>query len=198
MKSDEYQNINNLELEHWWYKGLDDLLFQSLQRYSITQTFHILDAGCGTGRIAYKLLPKKIFGIDNSQEAVNICHKRGLEHITLGSVTDMPYDSKQFDLIISTDVLYHKAIPSDQIVLKEFHRILKPGGEMILNLAALNILKGPHDGQVNTRERYNKRMLTDRVRKAGFIPVFTTYRLFFLFPLILGSRLLQRLFNIWK
>jgi len=196
MKSDEYQNINNLEFGHWWYQGLDDLLFQSLQRYSMTQTFKILDAGCGTGRIACKLLPKKIYGIDHSKEAVGICHTRGLENITLGSVTDLPYASEQFDLIISADVLYHKAIPDDRVVLKEFNRILRPGGEIILNLAALNILKGQHDEKVHTRERYNKKILTERVQQAGFVPVFTTYRLFFLFPLILGSRLLQRLFNI--
>lgn len=195
MKKEEYRNIYELELKHWWYQCIDHLVFQTIKKYHIPPKSVILDAGCGTGRVLHKLLRFNAFGIDNSFAAFKYWRRRGLTKMSIGDLMAMPYKSSQFDLIISTDVLYHNSITDDQIALNEFCRVLKPGGTLILNLAAFEILHGKHDEHVDTRERYRKKKIIDRVKKAGFTPLFFSYRLIFLFPFILIVRLAQRVFS---
>lgn len=193
MKIDEYRNMYELELKHWWYKGLDCLLFQIVKKLNLPSSSKVLDAGCGTGRVLQKLHSHyDAYGIDYSYEALRFCGKRGLDRFVSGTLVNLPYHSEQFNLIICTDVLYHEGISDDQLALREFYRVLKPGGTLILHLPALEILRGKHDKQVSTRERYTKAIILKRIQDSGFQVVFATYRLFFLFPFFLMVRLFQK------
>ena len=183
----------DLEFEYWWYRGLDQLLLNTLKKLDLGFIPKVLDAGCGTGRVLKKLFTDfQAFGIDYSNEALKFCKQHGLNRLCLGTLLNAPYRSSQFDLIISMDVLYHEGISDDQAALREFYRILKPGGKLILHLPALEILRGQHDAQVNTRERYTKTVLLKRVRNSGFNTTFVTYRLFPLLPLFAMRRLCSR------
>src|SRR5437016_511449 len=68
----------------------------------------VLDVGCGDGLITNALpLNMKVVGLDPSPQA--------LEHVRretrCGSITDLPFDDKSFDLVMTTDVLEH--LPPD-------------------------------------------------------------------------------------
>src|SRR5690606_22698110 len=76
--------------------------------------------------------------------------------------------------------------------LREFRRVLRPGGVAVIQVAALPWLAGRHDLQVHTRERYTKAALRGRLERAGLRPLRLGYRMFPLFPLVLLSRLLER------
>jgi hypothetical protein len=85
----------------------------------------VLDYGCAKGFMVYamRLLGKEAFGVDVSEYAVNNCHPKVKEYL---SVIETPEDIKGgWDLIIAKDVLEH--IPKEQIpvTLSAFRRRCK-------------------------------------------------------------------------
>ena len=193
MKIEEYATIYRLESEHWWYRGVDDLILLSLAESRLNCDSIVLDAGCGTGRLLEKISSRfRVLGIDLSGEALGYCKKRGLDGLCRGSLVSLPYRSAAFDLVLSVDVLYHSAVSNDLAAFMEFYRILKPGGRLLIHVAALEMLRGGHDDQVHTRERYTRSNLCHKVLCSGFHIERSSYRLFLLFPLILATRLFSR------
>lgn len=73
-------------------------------------------------------------------------------------IQNIPYQDNTFTCIISSHVLEH--IPDYKKALKEFYRILKPGGRAIILIPALRYLRKTfEEEQINTpelRQRYYK------------------------------------------
>ena len=72
-------------------------------------------------------------------------------------------------------------------------RVLKPGGALILNVAALEILSGSHAVLSEEVRRYTKPLMRQALSRAGLVPERITYTNFSLFPLMLATRSWQRL-----
>jgi ubiquinone/menaquinone biosynthesis C-methylase UbiE len=108
----------------------------------------ILDAGCGTG-INIARLSKKVrslVGIDYSESMVERARKRlETEHVSnaevrAGSIASTGFPSDSFNKIICISVMQYLNDQDCEAALKEFVRISKHGGEIILhvkNLASL-------------------------------------------------------------
>ena len=193
MREDEYQRVFDTETRHWWYVG-----GRSLLEHDLTQLFPdrfsrwLLDAGCGTGGNLLSLADHgTTVGIDLSSTALTFARTRGLGHLVRGTITALPFLDNSFDAVISIDVLYHQWV-NDEMALREFERVLRPGGILILQVAALESLRGHHDSVVFTRERYSKSTLDLRLKNAGFRISRITYRNTLLLPLIFLRRVLQR------
>ena len=192
MKTEEYTQMYRLEFNHWWYTGLDHLIFQTIRRLGLPAGSKILDAGCGTGRIMKRLSSLySVYGFDFSEAAIKFCKKRGIRGINRADISCMPFASESFHLTVSLDVIYHQGIQDDAAPLNELYRVIKPGGYLILQVPALEMLRGNHDRQVATRERYTRSELIRRVKKAGFDIPKASYRLFVLFPIFILSRVFQ-------
>ncbi len=54
--------------------------------------------------------------------------------IKQGSIEKIPFDDKQFEAVVSADVI--SQIEDKSMALREFARVLKPAGILILNVAA--------------------------------------------------------------
>lgn len=193
MREDEYQRVFETETRHWWYVGGRELLEHDLIRFVPNRASkQFLDAGCGTGGnlIALARLGATV-GIDLSETALSLARKRNPDHLVCGSVSDLPFRSNSFDVVTCVDVLYHQWV-DDEPALREFERVLRPGGILIVQAAALESLRGHHDSVVFTRERYRKNTLKRRLKNAGFHIVRLTYRNTFLLPMIFLKRFFQR------
>jgi SAM-dependent methyltransferase len=88
----------------------------------------ILDAGCGEGFTINKLIGngigKRIDGIEYSKEAISFGKKLFPKfNIKQGSVYELPYGDKSFDLVICTEVLEHLDDPAKAV--KEMLRVTK-------------------------------------------------------------------------
>ena len=93
----------------------------------------IIDIGCGEGISLEKLVKcypdKRIIGIDSEPENIDICQKHGLP-VQYGTVFNLPFDSDSIDCVLFFEVIEHLDEPEK--ALEEIHRILKPGGRLIL------------------------------------------------------------------
>jgi 2-polyprenyl-3-methyl-5-hydroxy-6-metoxy-1,4-benzoquinol methylase len=189
VEKNEYRTMFQLENEYWWYKALHELVEHYVAGYADAPGIKILDGGCGTGRLM-EILSRygHVEGLDYSDDAVQFAKKRGLAHIRKQDLTE--WDSgKQYDVITSIDVIY--CISDDELVLKNFYKALKPGGKLILNLPAFDILRRHHDEIVHTKHRYTIRSIRRKLEKAGFKIEKATYRLPFLFFVILMIKLIE-------
>jgi ubiquinone/menaquinone biosynthesis C-methylase UbiE len=86
----------------------------------------ILDVGCGNGRFI-SLNPQKIWGIDNNEDNVNACKKRGY-NVLKGDVTKMPYTNEKFYGVHCSHVIEHLPPKEAYKLLYEMNRILKVNG----------------------------------------------------------------------
>lgn len=192
MEKDEYTRMYTLETSFWWYRVLHELVEAIIQKQKQKDEIHILDAGCGTGRMM-EICQKygHVEGIDNSTYAVDYARKRGLEYVELGDLNEVQLKPNSYDIIVSLDVLYHAAIKDDRAILEKFYASLKEGGLLIINLPAFEYLKRSHDIVVHTKKRYRKKAFEKELQEAGFKSIHSSYRMPHLYFIILITKLFQ-------
>jgi len=193
MNNDEYINIYNLSSKHWWYQGMKVITMTLLKKYlSTKKKIEVLDAGCGTGFMLPHLgIFGDVQGIDLSDEALRICHEQKFYMAQKASIDDIPFKDNYFDLLVSLDVLYHKDIKDDLIALKEFYRVLKNNGYLMIRVPADTVPFSNHDKIVVTRIRYTKKELKNKIQETGFKIKKLTYANCFLYPLAYIKRLFE-------
>jgi ubiquinone/menaquinone biosynthesis C-methylase UbiE len=102
----------------------------------------ILDAGCGRGEtvLACAKAGAEVAGIDYSDAAVALTKEMLAEvqpdaEIVVGSVTELPWPDDTFDRVQFSDVIEHLDPPQTVPALREFHRVLRPGGYLLVHTA---------------------------------------------------------------
>lgn len=76
--------------------------------------------------------------------------------------------------------------------MAEMFRVLRPGGQLIVNAAAMEMLRGNHSVLAGEVRRYSRRSLRARLERAGFDVRRITYTNATILPVLLGVRLAQR------
>ena len=101
----------------------------------------ICDLGCGNGHISGRLaaLGYDVTGVDASASGIEIARRTypGVEFVH--ALVDRSLNLKQFDLVISSDVIEHLYRPSD--LLEATASQLKPGGHVLLGTPYHGYLK---------------------------------------------------------
>jgi ubiquinone/menaquinone biosynthesis C-methylase UbiE len=101
----------------------------------------ILDVGCGGGRTVHRLaemaLLGKVYGVDYSEASVaasQSLNRTSLESgrvvIQKASVSHLPFPDDSFDLVTAVETQYYW--PDRPRDLCEIHRVLKPGGTVLM------------------------------------------------------------------
>jgi len=130
---------------------------------------HALDAGCGTGPYTRTLIDraKKVSALDCSTVKIAALRRRlgHLSHLSLyeGSATDLPFENKQFDLVIHCEVLEH--IHDDRKVLSELFRVLQPSGRLVISVP---VPPAPIEDKDHVREGYTLEEISQLLNEAGF------------------------------
>jgi len=113
--------------------------------------------------------------------------------VAQASIGDIPFQTGSFDLATSFDVLQVLPDAVEQSAISEMHRVLKPGGWLLLHVAALEILHGRHSVLSEEQRRYTSTSLRALVEGAGFRIERLTYDQCSLLPLMLPVRLWHRM-----
>lgn len=149
----------------------------------------MLNVGSGTGG-TIPILEKhcKVTNADMSSEAIQYLKSEGYDAVLFDG-NRLPFDDNSFNIVASLDVLEHT--PDDVKALKEWLRVLKPGGKLILTVPAYQWLWSSHDEDNLHFRRYSKKSLRkviDSQNKATMNKL--SYMIVFSLPLVVGFRLL--------
>lgn len=190
MHRDEYATMFRVEETHWWYQSLHRLILQTLEaELPDWRNKAIADVGCGTGAILKQLgNPEKNVGVDLSPDAISFCRKRGLNNVQQADIHALPFADASFDAVICSSVLYHQWVSDVQAAAHEMHRILRPGGVLLINVPAFRFLHSRHDEAVMTARRFRKPEMRQLLCKENFTICRLTYWTTFLFPLAVVAR----------
>jgi SAM-dependent methyltransferase len=193
MFKEEYSSMFAAEDDLWWYAGLRDLMRSFIESFDLKDPV-IFDAGCGTGKNLEFLqeLGLRAQGTDISPDALRYCEQRGLKNVTLGSATELPLGNGSVDIVLSFDVLHLLPGVQRRRALDEIFRVLKPGGFVLVNCAALEWLRSQHDDVCNVRRRFTLEELVKLFADRDCDIQCATYRVFFLFPLVATVKLCKR------
>lgn len=181
------------EDRHFWFKGLrrsSRLMLDA--ELGHTRVRQIVDCGSGTGRNLDWLRDYgPVVGVELSVTGLTVArsHRRP---VIRGSVTHLPFATASADLATSFDVLYCLQDEDEQAALGEMHRVVRPGGLVLINVAALDILRGSHSALTGEVRRYTRASLRARVEAAGFQVRRLTFTNCLTFPATLLVRLSDR------
>jgi len=157
-------------------------------------TPRILDCGCGTGHnLGWLRDYGTAMGIDLNWTGLGFAKSRGDDAIAQATVANLPFPDQTFDLVTSFDVIYSLDNAAEAAAVGEMFRVLRPGGFLVLNAAAMDLLKGNHSVLSNEVRRYSRRSLTDRLARAGFVIRRMSYTNATIMLAVAAVRLLQRM-----
>ena len=117
------KRVNDLVCKYYADVTLGKELLSNLIQEAIAQKqFPILDAGCGRhGNWVRRFGPDaRVIGMDLGSDLASDVP------VISGDLGNIPFRDESFSFVFSRSVFEHLAKPDE--VLKEFHRILKPGG----------------------------------------------------------------------
>ncbi|GIW05961.1 MAG: hypothetical protein KatS3mg060_0766 [Dehalococcoidia bacterium] len=106
------------------------------------QVRRVLDLACSIGQstTAWKeRLPQaEVWGIDIAAPMVRYCHKRAVDlgldvHFAQMAAEDLKFPENSFDLVYSYILFHELPVPVIREVLRQVHRVLRPGGIFLIN-----------------------------------------------------------------
>lgn len=204
MRPEEYRKLAEIEDQMWYFRALHRrrahwlarLLADAvkpmaeLHRPPVAPSIRILDAGCGTGGFIRMLRGAQpgwtVTGVDLSPLACALARERTGADIAEGSITALPFAGESFDAVSTGDVLYHLEDPG--AALREFVRVLRPGGVVVVNEPAYRWLWSYHDEAVESKHRFTRPELTERFAAAGLTVQFASYFNLWSLPLVVARR----------
>jgi SAM-dependent methyltransferase len=182
------------EQSHFWFRGFRQYVTPAIARATRgLASPRIIDCGCGTGSNLEMLKPfGNAVGFDLTRIGTEFAKSHG-HRVAQGSIGDIPFRSGTFDLATSFDVFQVLPDAVEQSAIAEMFRVLKPGGWLLLHVAALEMLHGKHSVLSEEQRRYTRSSLRRLVEGAGFRIERLTYDQCSLLPLMLPVRMWHRM-----
>jgi ubiquinone/menaquinone biosynthesis C-methylase UbiE len=181
------------ERDHFWFRGFRRFVTPLVERAASGRQLEILDCGSGTGHnLGWLSRYGRATGIDLTWSGLAYARQAGQRRLARASAAALPFRGSSFDLVTSFDVL--QCIPEDAEAgaVREMRRVLRPDGHLVVNVAALNMLRGNHSVLSHEVRRYTLPALRRLLEGAGFEVVRATYTNATLLPLVAAVRAVQR------
>ena len=180
---------------HFWMVGRLAAVLRQCRAHGIplAAPLRLLEIGCGEGVLRAQLEGHSAWTIDGCDlDLASLRHNpRGRGEVFLYDIFQrLPALEARYDGLLLFDVIEHIADVPAFLEAALFH--LKPGGWVFLNVPALQSLYSRYDEVVGHQRRYDKRLMTDELQRAGLTVVALTYwGLSFLPLLLLRQQLLK-------
>jgi SAM-dependent methyltransferase len=195
--SDQLELTSRAEATHFWFRGFREFVMPVLTELSGgRRDLRIIDCGCGTGNNLRMLGGfGHAVGFDLDEGGVTMTHASG-GRVVRADAAHVPYASGAFDLATSFDVM--QCLEPDAAVVREMARLVRPGGAVVVTMAALEILRGDHSVSWQEVRRYTPAMARELFTQAGLRVERVSFLFGTLFPLMLTVRLVQRVLRPFR
>ena len=194
MQLEEYRKLSEVEDQMWYFRALNRRIAHWLERLLPPGPARVLDAGCGTGGLIRSLRAVQpawsVAGLDFMPLACQLARERTGGEITEGSITALPFADGSFDAVVSADVVCQ--VEDGGGALREFARVVRAGGVVLVNVPAYRWLWSYHDDTCETKHRYTRPELAGLFHAAGLRVDFASYANLLPLPLIAARRKIFR------
>jgi SAM-dependent methyltransferase len=180
------------EATHFWFHGFRAFVAPVLADLAAGRhDLRLIDCGCGTGFNLALLRPYgEVYGFDLTAGGLMRARAMG-RPLVRADVTRVPFASNTFDVATSFDVL--QSIGDASAAMREMARIVRPGGVVVLSVAALEMLRGDHSEAWKEVHRYTRRTARRLVEEADLRVERMSFLFASLVPMMFAVRLVQRL-----
>lgn len=192
MDEERFPVMARLEREHWWFRAKRRLALDVLRGYGISEGA-AADVGCGTGAMLAELTTagfSPVIGLDTSSVALRFAAEHHVDGspttLAAASAAQLPFADNSLRCVTSLDVIEH--LDDDVNALREYARVVKPGGLVIVAVPAYQWAWSDHDVVLGHRRRYHARQLERVAITAGLEVTRSTYYHGWLVPLALLVR----------
>jgi SAM-dependent methyltransferase len=185
MNASEYANLAEVERDHWYYAGKRKLVQAWILRARRpTATDTLLDCGAGTGIFAQEMEARcRVLVLDDHEEALRILRSKFRpEQILSLTGEDVPLPDGSLEYVTALDVLEH--VPEDAAVVRGFHRLLKPGGLVVVTVPASMALWSDWDVALHHFRRYDRSQLRALFPVEGWEVAYVNYTNVVVYPAV--------------
>lgn len=177
---------------HWWFASRTRALrtlMDALPRHDSTR--RLLDVGCGAGNMIHHLSRYgQVRGVEIDARPAAVARQRGYM-VDLGDAgRSLAYPDATFDIVTALDVIEHNQ--DDLSFLREVHRVLKPGGYLVVTTPAFMWLWSYNDVLNAHVRRYAIPELRAKLHQVGFEIWRISYNNFVVFPMAAALIFLRR------
>ena len=182
-----YRALDAVFLRSWYVRRA---LRRILAEAPAGRPFRVLDAGTGFGQYTYWLVRTfpavEVVAVDvkedylaRAEAFLKTTPYAGRVRFAEADLTEPLADAGPYDLCLSVDVMEH--IEDDRAVFRNFARVLRPGGHVIVNtpsdLGGSGITEPGQESFIgeHVRDGYNAAELAEKLQTAGLPVVETTY-----------------------
>jgi SAM-dependent methyltransferase len=198
MKKEFEDQYHAVEAKHWWFRGRREVVSDLVVQTNSDRSCRVLEVGCSAGLLLDELRVLgygNLTGVDISGEAIELCRARGLSDTHVMDAQRLQFADAAYDLVVASDVLEH--LPNAEQAIKEWSRVLRPGGKLIVFVPAFMFLWSEHDEANKHFMRYSRSGLTQLLAGNGFVVERSSYwNSLLLFPISV-VRLLRRHLSIF-
>jgi SAM-dependent methyltransferase len=150
----------------------------------------LIDIGGGNGYVSQALEQRGIATVllEPGDQGARNARRRGLGNVVCATLEDAGFEPGAFGAAGLFDVAEHVA--DDEALLREVHRILRPGGVLCVTVPAYRWLWSDEDEIAGHHRRYTLRRLHETLSRCAFTIRYQTY---FFAPLTVPVLLLRGL-----
>ena len=177
LRNEMYVKYSNQNI----FQNLHDTVIEEIS--TIGHDGHVVTVGCGTGQMEHAVAEKTRF-IGTKITATDLfphfggyqldAERRNLRQLEYrqADARELPFESNSVDLLLAAFVIYHihgeKGGPEEAI--SEFHRVLKPGGKLIIPTRGSNTMRQFWQLQQPLAEELSRDNLLDYVPPETWYP----------------------------
>ncbi len=159
-----------LEDDSFWFKHRNAAITHLVQTHASGRAFFDIGGGNGFVALALQQAGVDVVLVEPGPQGVQHAAQRGVQQVVQATLDDAAFEPGSLPGAGLFDVLEH--IEDDARFLKQLHRVLEPGGTLVLTVPAQGWLWSADDEHAGHHRRYSRRSLRRGLADAGFEVVF--------------------------